>query len=142
MNFALLIGRLTTDPEIRWSGENAVVGFSVAVDRMPKKDGTHETDFPRIVVFGRMAENCDRYLVKGSLVAVQGRIQTGSYMDKNNVKRFTTEIVAARVKFLDSKNRTEEYTSASNAQDDEEYSKKEEKMMSQGWEDLDDDMPY
>lgn len=102
MNSVVLIGRLTRDPEVRYTGEQmAIAGFSIAIDRPPKRDGTKETDFPRITVFGRQAENCEKYLRKGRLVAIQGKIQTGSYVNKNGDKVYTTDVVADRVEFLE-----------------------------------------
>lgn len=102
MNSVVLIGRLTRDPEVRYTGDQmAIANFSVAIDRPPRRDGTKETDFPRITVFGRQAENCEKYLRKGRLVAVQGRIQTGSYTNKNGDKVYTTDVVADRVEFLE-----------------------------------------
>lgn len=77
--------------------------FSIAIDRPPRKDGTKETDFPRITVFGRQAVNCEKYLSKGRMVGVTGRIQTGSYVNKNGDKVYTTDIVADRVDFLSTK---------------------------------------
>ena len=65
MNSVSLIGRLTRDPEVRYTNEQmAIATFSIAIDRPPRRDGTKETDFPRITVFGKTAENCQRYLVK------------------------------------------------------------------------------
>jgi single-strand DNA-binding protein len=79
----------------------AIATFSIAIDRPPRRDGTRETDFPRITVFGRQAENCEKYLKKGRMVGVTGRIQTGSYTNKNGDKVYTTDIVADRVEFLE-----------------------------------------
>ena len=106
MNKAFLIGRLTRDPELRYSSSNtAVVNFSIAVDRQyTNKEGQRETDFIRIVAYNKQAENIKKYVTKGSLVAVDGRIQTGSYDDKDGKRVYTTDIVADRVQFLDSKN--------------------------------------
>lgn len=79
MNSVVLIGRLTKDPEIRYTrDQTAVATFTVAIDRPVKKDAEKKADFPRVTVFGRQAENCERYLAKGRLVGIQGRIQTGS----------------------------------------------------------------
>ena len=101
MNSVALIGRLTRDPEIRWTQDQmAIASFSIAIDRPPRKDGTKDTDFPRITVFGRQAENCEKYLKKGRLVGITGRIQTGSY-EKDSVKVYTTDVVADRVEFLE-----------------------------------------
>lgn len=106
MNKAFLIGRLTRDPELRYSSSNTpIVNFSIAVDRQfTNKDGQRETDFIRIVAYNKQAENIKKYLTKGSLVAVDGRIQTGSYDDKDGKRVYTTDIVADRVQFLESKN--------------------------------------
>ena len=102
MNHVVLIGRLTRDPEVRYSQDNmAIARFSIAIDRPPKRDGTKETDYPNIVVFGRQAESCEKYIAKGRLVAVEGRIQTGSYTKQDGTKVYTTEVIANRVEFLD-----------------------------------------
>lgn len=100
MNSVILVGRLTRDPELRYAAGNqtAVCSFTLAVDRPFSKN--NEADFLRVVVFGRSAENCGTYLKKGSQAAVQGRIQTGSYETKTGEKRYTTDIVADRVEFL------------------------------------------
>lgn len=103
MNSVNLIGRLTRDPETRYVPESqlAVATFSIAIDRPPKKDGTKQTDFPRITAFGKTAENCERYLEKGRLVGIQGRLQTGSYKNKEGQTVYTTDVVADRVEFLE-----------------------------------------
>lgn len=103
MNSVTLIGRLTKDPEVRAtnSGES-VAKFTLAIDRYGSKE--KQADFPRIVVFGKQAENCGKYLVKGSLVGVSGRIQTGSYTNKDGATVYTTDVVAQRVQFLDNRN--------------------------------------
>lgn len=103
MNNVVLIGRLTRDPEVRYTAQSqmAVARFSVAIDRPKKPDGEKQTDFPSVVVFGKTAENCERFLGKGRLVGIQGRIQTGSYTNKNGDKVHTTEVVANNVEFLD-----------------------------------------
>ena len=104
MNSVALIGRLTRDPEVRYTPSgDAIASFSIAIDRPPKRDGTHETDYPRIVVFGRQAETCERYLKKGRMVSVLGSIQTGSYTNRDGQKVYTTDIAASRVEFIDSK---------------------------------------
>lgn len=102
MNSVNLIGRLTRDPEVRYTNEQmAIATFSIAIDRPPRRDGSKETDFPRITVFGRTAENCQRFLKKGRLVGIEGRLQTGSYTNRNGDKVFTTDVVANRVEFLE-----------------------------------------
>ncbi len=103
MNSVVLIGRLTRDPEIRYAAatQTAVVTFNIAVDRPVRAGGEKQADFPRITVFGRQAENCERYLAKGRLVGVQGRLQTGSYQNRDGVTVYTTDVVADRVEFLE-----------------------------------------
>ena len=101
MNSVQLIGRLTRDPEVRYTQDQmAIATFSIAIDRPPRRDGTRETDFPRITVFGRQAENCEKYLVKGRLVGIEGRIQTGSYTNRNGDKVYTTDVVAFPVRII------------------------------------------
>ena len=103
MNCVVLIGRLTRDPEVRYLPESqmAVATFSIAIDRIQRAGKEKQTDFPRITVFGKQAENCERYLTKGRLVGVQGRLQTGSYKNKDGATVYTTDVVADRVEFLE-----------------------------------------
>ena len=103
MNSVVLIGRLTRDPELRYSSGNqmAIAKFTVAIDRPQRAGREKETDFPRVTVFGKQAENCEKFLTKGRLVAVQGRLQTGSYQDKDGKTVYTTDVVADRVEFLE-----------------------------------------
>lgn len=103
MNNVVLIGRLTRDPEVRYISESqtAVAAFPIAIDRPVRSGQEKKTDFPRITVFGRQAENCERFLTKGRLVGIQGRIQTGSYTDKDGKTVYTTDVVADRVEFLE-----------------------------------------
>lgn len=108
MNKVQLIGNLTRDPETRYStGENqtAICRFSIAINTGYGEK--QRTDYPQIVVFGKQAESCDRYLKKGNKVAVSGRIQTGSY-EKDGQKIYTTEVVAEQVEFLTPKQDSEE----------------------------------
>ena len=101
MNNVILIGRLANDPELSYTPNNqtAVCRFTLAVNRMRKEDGA---DFIRITVWGKQAENCDRYLSKGRQAAIHGRIQTGSYTNRDGAKVYTTEVVANSVEFLGS----------------------------------------
>lgn len=103
MNSVVLIGRLTRDPELRYTSgsQMAVATFTVAIDRPVRAGGEKQTDFPRVTVFGKQAENCEKYLVKGRLVGVQGRLQTGSYTNKDGATVYTTDVVADRVEFLE-----------------------------------------
>lgn len=105
MNKVFLIGRLTRDPELRYTSSNiAVATFSIAVDRnFLNAAGEREADFINIVVWRKQAENVKNYMHKGSQVAIDGRIQTRSYDDTDGKKRYVTEVVADNVQFLDSK---------------------------------------
>lgn len=101
MNNVVLIGRLTRDPEVRYtSSQMAVCHFSIAVDRPRSQNKEQTADFLRITVFGKQAENCGRYLAKGRQVGIQGRIQTGSYKNKDGQTVYTTDIIANSVEFL------------------------------------------
>ena len=103
MNSVVLIGRLTRDPETRYTSgsQMAVCSFTIAIDRVTRQGEETKTDFPRITVFGKQAENCERFLKKGRLVGVQGRLQTGSYTNKDGATVYTTDVVADRVEFLE-----------------------------------------
>jgi single-strand DNA-binding protein len=79
----------------------AIASFSMAIDRPTSAGKEKQTDFPRVTVFGKQAETCERYLAKGRMVAVQGRIRTGSYKNKEGATVYTTEVVADRVEFID-----------------------------------------
>lgn len=105
MNKAMLVGRLTAKPELRYTSANLPFArFTVAVNRtFTSRDGQRETDFIGVVVWRKQAENVCNFLDKGSLVSVEGRIQTGSYDDKDGNKRYTMEVVADSVQFLESK---------------------------------------
>lgn len=101
MNSVILIGRLTKDPEIRWAGEMAIATFTVVIDRPTKRGEEKKTDFPRVTVFGKQAENCEKYLAKGRLVGIQGRLQTGSFTNRNGDTVYTTDVIANGVEFLE-----------------------------------------
>ena len=107
MNKTILMGRLTRDPEVRYSqGDNAsaVARFSLAVDRRFKKDGEQTADFINCVAFGKTAEFIEKYGHKGTKFVVEGRIQTGSYTNKDGQKVYTTDVVVEQVEFAESKN--------------------------------------
>ena len=106
MNKVILMGRLTRDPEVRYSqGENAsaVARYTLAVDRRFKRDGEQSADFINCVAFGRTAEFAERYLRLGVKIAVTGRIQTGSYTNRDGVKVYTTDVVIEEQEFAESK---------------------------------------
>ncbi|MDD3652658.1 MAG: single-stranded DNA-binding protein [Desulfotomaculaceae bacterium] len=102
LNRIILIGRLTRDPELRYTPSGvAVARFTLAVDRRQSKDREKETDFIDIVVFQKTAETCANYLGKGRLVAVEGRLQIRSYDDNQGIRRKSAEVIADNVRFLD-----------------------------------------
>lgn len=105
MNKVFLIGRLTRDPELRYTSSNvAVATFSLAVNRnFTNQDGERKADFINIQVWKNIAENCSKYLSKGSQVAVDGRIQVRNYDAQDGSKKYVTEVVAENVQFLDNK---------------------------------------
>ena len=105
MNKVILVGRLTRDPEVRYSqGENtmAIARYTIAVNRRFKREGDPEADFIRCVVFGRAAEFAEKYFRQGLRIAISGRIQTGSYTNKEGIKVYTTEVVVEEQEFAES----------------------------------------
>lgn len=110
LNKVILIGRLTKDPELRYTQSNqAVCTFTLALDRKMSRDKREEAeasnrptaDFPRVIVWGKMGENASRYLSKGKQCAIEGRIQTGSYQDRETGKAvYNTDIIAENVEYL------------------------------------------
>ena len=109
MNRVCLVGRLTAKPELRYTGSNVpYTRFSLAVNRtFNNAQGEREADFINIVVWRRQAENVANYLDKGSQVSVEGRIQTGSYTAADGSKRYTTDVVADNIQFLDTRRQAE-----------------------------------
>lgn len=105
LNRIVLIGRLTRDPELRFTPNGkAVCSFTLAVDRpFANQDGNREADFINIVVWNKQGENCAQYLAKGRLAAVDGRLQIRSYDGNDGQKRYVTEVIADAVRFLSPK---------------------------------------
>ena len=106
MNKVILMGRLTRDPEVRYgAGENstAVARYTIAVDRRFKRDGEQSADFIGCVAFGRNAEFAEKYLRQGTKIVLTGRIQTGSYTNRDGQKVYTTDIVVEEQEFAESK---------------------------------------
>lgn len=133
MNRAELIGRLTADPEVRYTSATnmAVATFTLAVDR-PVKD--KKTDFIRIKVLGKPAENCEKYLKKGRMVGIEGSIETGDY-ESNGKKVYFTDVKASRVEFIDWGEKT-----AQGPQKGPQNEPKEEQI--DGFEAIDEDVPF
>ena len=113
MNKVILMGRLTRDPEVRYSqgGENplAIARFTLAVDRRFKRDGEATADFINCVSFGKTAEFAERYFHKGIRITVCGRIQTGSYTNREGQKVYTTEVVVEEQEFAESRAANQQY---------------------------------
>lgn len=111
MNKVILVGRLAKDPELKVSVSGlSHCRFSVAVDRRVKNDGQPTADFISVVAFGKQAEVICQYLGKGRRIALSGRLQTGSYKDKDGVKRYTTDVMLEEFDFIDSGKRQEKDT--------------------------------
>ena len=110
MNKVVLMGRLTREPEIYSQREKstAVARFSLAVTRKFRNNGQEEADFVSCVAFGKVAEFCGNYLHKGTKAVVCGRIQTGSYTNKEGQKVYTTDVVAEEIEFAESKKAQQE----------------------------------
>ena len=108
MNKVIIMGRLTRDPEVRYSGQDgnqmAIARYTLAVDRRFKRDGEQTADFIPCVAFGRSAEFAEKYFHQGIKVVVEGRIQTGSYTNKDGQKVYTTDVVVENSEFAESKN--------------------------------------
>lgn len=134
MNSVNLIGHLVRDPELRYTqSQMAVCTFTLAVDKGLSRDKREElesagkptADFPRIMVWGKQGENVSRYLSKGSQCGVIGRIQTGSYQDRESGKTvYTTDIIADRVEFLNSQNNAQNNAGATEEQNTRNYTSK------------------
>lgn len=136
LNKVVLIGRLTRDPELKYTNNNiAVCTFSLAVNR-PFSSNTQENnvDFINCVVWRKQAENVSRYVNKGSLVAVEGRIQTRDYMDeKINAKRYITEVVGDFVTFLETKSQRNDNPMEDDRQED---------IDTSSFDNVEDDLPF
>lgn len=118
MNQVNIIGRLTKDPEVRYTtNQVAVAKFSVAIDRGKDAKGNDlGADFPSVTAFGKTAELIEKYVTKGQKIAVMGRIQTGSY-EKDGKKYYTTDVIADRIEFLDKKETPEKKTERETPED-------------------------
>lgn len=116
MNQAQIVGRLTRDPEIRYSaGENqmCIASFTVAVDRKFKREGEPDADFINCKAFGSKGEFIEKYFTKGKRIGIVGRIQTGNYTNKEGQKVYFTEIICNEVEFVDNKGESGNSTESS-----------------------------
>lgn len=107
MNNVSLIGRLTRDPEVRYTNDKAVGRYTLAVDRRYHREGDATADFINCVVFGKAAEWAEKYLHKGMKLAAVGRIQTGSYTNKDGERVFTTDVIVESQEFVEKKSDSE-----------------------------------
>lgn len=126
MNKVIIIGRFTRDPEIKYTtGENATATarFSLAVNRRFKnKEGNYDADFINCVAFGKTAEFIEKYFTKGMAIGITGRIQTGSYTNKEGQKVYTTDVVVEETEFVESKNKgTSDSVSENNANSNSDF---------------------
>ena len=118
MNKVILMGRLTRDPEVRYSqsntgdGQMAIARYTLAVDRRFRRDGEASADFIPCVSFGRTAEFAEKYFRQGLKIAVTGRIQTGSYTNRDGQKVYTTEVVVEDQEFAESKAASDNYAAS------------------------------
>ncbi len=145
MNSVVLIGRLTRDPEVRYAAQSqmAVCKFSLAIDRPPRQGSNEkQTDFPSVTVFGKTAENCERFLAKGRLVAVQGRLQTGSYTNKDGATVYTTDVVADRVEFLEWGDKPSQSSQGQGQQAEYQPPQKAAEQAPEGFSAIDEDIPF
>ena len=118
MNKVILMGRLTRDPEVRYSqsntgdGQMAIARYTLAVDRRFNRNGDQSADFIGCVAFGRSAEFAEKYLKQGTKIAITGRIQTGSYTNKDGNKVYTTDVVVEEQEFAESKASSDSYAAS------------------------------
>ncbi|MDL2276357.1 single-stranded DNA-binding protein [Breznakia sp. OttesenSCG-928-G09] len=123
INRVVLVGRITKDIELRKTQSGtSVVSFTMAVNRRFKQEGQPEADFIRCIAWNKTAEMMNQYLSKGSLIGVEGRIQTGSYQDKDGKTVYTTDVIIDNVQFLEPKNVSNNSTQAYVPQDNQEQS--------------------
>lgn len=115
MNKVELVGRLTKDPDVRTATNTTVARFSVAVDRRYQKEGEQTADFPSCVAFGKTAEFIEKYFTKGMRIGLVGRIQTGSYKNRDGQTVYTTDVIVDEVEFVEKKNSQTSSDSNANA---------------------------
>lgn len=142
MNNVALIGRLTRDPELRYTANNyPMCSFTLAIDRQGKEE--KRTNFIPVKVLGKTAENCGKYLAKGRLASVEGEIQTDSYEAKDGTKRYTWEVLAHRVEFLEwgEKNNTQNMRADATAEAARQNINQTLGINAR-WDDVQDDIPF
>ncbi len=147
VNKVILLGRLGADPELRYTpSQLAICNLSIATSerrQSPQGEWEEQTEWHRVVVFNKQAENCNQYLQKGREVFIEGRLRTNKWQDKDGNNRYTTEIIASNVKFIGSRSDTSNFSSRP---PEEEQFRKPEKVESPKLDDSvsfeDDDIPF
>ena len=141
MNKVILMGRLTKNPDIRWTQgqeQKCTARYTLAVNRRYSKEGQQSADFISCVAFGRLAEFAEKYLKQGIKIVISGRIQTGSYTNREGVKVYTTDVVVEEQDFAESKRKEEQPQQQSFGKDPEE--------LNDGFmyipDDVEDNMPF
>ena len=114
MNKIILVGRIVRDPDIHQANDKKIARFTIAVDRRFKQDGGENADFPSIVAFGKTAEFIEKYFYKGMKIALDGRLQTGSYKNRDGNTVYTTDVIAENVEFAESKKANDEQMTPTN----------------------------
>lgn len=145
MNNVVLTGRLTRDPDVRYAADNqlCIASFPIACDRGRDREGNDRgADFPWIKVFGKQAENCGKWLYKGRMVAVRGRINTGSYKDRDGNTVYTTDVVAEHIEFLGGKKENASERESEPSRQNEQGRQTSFDDIPDGFERIDDDVPF
>ncbi len=144
MNKVILMGRLTRDPEISYSqnaNNTCIARYTLAVDRRFKQEGGQEADFPSCVVFGKGAEFAEKYLHKGTKIVAIGRLETGSYTNREGVKVYTTTVVVEEQEFAESKAASQNNAGASQQQPAANNSSTDDGFMNIP-DDIDEELPF
>lgn len=146
MNKVIITGRLTRDPEIRYTDgadPMAIARFTVAVDRKgQKQEGQQNADFPSCVAFGKLAEFCEKWISRGTKVVITGRIQTGSYTNRDGQKVYTTDIVCEEIEFAESKSAAQQSQQGSGQNSGQRRSAGRQATMPTDADGIDEELPF
>lgn len=146
MNKVILVGRLTRDPDCKTTANSFYASFSIAVDRRYKQEGQPEADFPRIIAWGKTAEFIEKYFHKGMKIAIEGRIQTGSYQNNQGQTIYTTDVLAEAVEFVESKNASQNSGNGGGATQNSQNNAPAPKTDDEGWmnipDGVDEELPF
>lgn len=145
MNKVILLGRLARDPETRYGGANdsmAVCRYTLAVDRKFKKDGEATADFINCISFGKIAEFAEKYFTKGLRVAVSGRIQTGSYTNRDGQKVYTTDVVVEEHEIAQSRSEASNQQESNRQPENSPYGEDKDNGFMKILDGIDDELPF